>query len=121
MGDWSNLIVPVPLQPGNSTSSVGVGGGGADVAGTARATRGAPVGVGLAGATSRCTTFGAGGAGVQVGSGVYVGYGVGLLIGSVSPAQATSSDINAAGRRNNIVSLRLIVLRPVVPNPPWDS
>ena len=43
---------------------VGVGGGGVDVAGTARATRGAPVGVGLAGATSRCTTFGAGGAGV---------------------------------------------------------
>ena len=45
---------------------------------------------------------------------VYVaaGNGVGVSAVSLSPPQAASSNINAAGRRNDIVSLRLISLPP---------
>ena len=48
--------------------------------------------------------------------------GVGVSAVWVSP-QPARININAAGRRNDIVSLRLISLLPpsVVPNPPWDS
>jgi hypothetical protein len=50
-----------------------------------------------------------------------VGVAVGGTGVEVSSPQPTSNKMNAAGRRNDIVSFRLISIPPVVPNPPWDS